>query len=290
MLKLTAPQAEIFVPDSTPADAALKRTTVMAVGAHQDDLEILSYHGILRAFGKADEWYTGVVVTNGSGSPRANLYANYTDAQMMAVRRLEQKKAAAIGEYGAMAFLDYASGAVKAAAEPGPVADLTALFAAARPAVVYTHNLADKHDTHVSVALRVIQALRELPEAARPKKLYGVEIWRDLDWLCDQDKVILDVSAHENLALALLGVFDSQIAGGKRYDLATWGRRRANATYLASHAVDEAEALTFAMDLSPLLRNPQLSPADLVREHIRRFDEEVVKRLTAFGDAAPQKR
>jgi len=283
MLKLTRPEAEIFVPDNAPVEAALKRTTVMGVGAHQDDLEILSYHGILRAFGKADEWYTGVVVTNGSGSPRADLYATYSDDQMRAVRRLEQKKAAMLGEYGAMVFLDYPSAAVKSAADPGPVADLRCLFEAARPEVVYTHNLADKHDTHVSVTLRVIQALRELPEAVRPKSLYGVEIWRDLDWLCDHDKVILDVSAHENLATSLVGVFDSQIAGGKRYDLATWGRRRANATYLASHAVDKAEALSFAMDLSPLLRNPQLSPTEIVRQHIRRFEEEVAHRLTAFA-------
>ena len=35
---------------------------------------------------------------------------------------------------------------------------------------------------------------------------------------------------------ALIGVFDSQIAGGKRHDLAVLGRRRANATYNASHA------------------------------------------------------
>ena len=63
-------------------------------------------------------------------------------------------------------------------------------------------------------------------------------MWRDLDWLMDADKVVFDVSAHENLQAALLGVFDSQICGGKRYDLATMGRRRANATYFASHGVD----------------------------------------------------
>jgi len=39
----------------------------------------------------------------------------------------------------------------------------------------------------------------------------------------------------ENLQFALLGVFESQIAGGKRYDLALMGRRRANATYFESH-------------------------------------------------------
>ncbi len=41
--------------------------------------------------------------------------------------------------------------------------------------------------------------------------------------LPDEDKVAFDLSAQENLQMALLGVFDSQISGGKRYDLATMG-------------------------------------------------------------------
>ena len=53
--------------------------------------------------------------------------------------------------------------------------------------------------------------------------------------------------------MSLLGVFDSQVCGGKRYDLATMGRRRANATYLASHGVDESTSLIFGMDLTPLM-------------------------------------
>ena len=42
--------------------------------------------------------------------------------------------------------------------------------------------------------------------------------------MCDPDKVALDVQDRESLTAALLGVFDSQITGGKRYDLATAGR------------------------------------------------------------------
>ena len=39
------------------------------------------------------------------------------------------------------------------------VEDLAGLLRLARPEVVYTHNLADKHPTHVAVALRTISAL-----------------------------------------------------------------------------------------------------------------------------------
>lgn len=282
-MKLTNPTSEIFIPDDTPIDAAIAGTTHMAVGAHQDDTEIMAYHGILECFGKPDKWFANVVTTNGAGSPRDDLYANYTDEQMQAVRRTEQKKAAVLGEYGAQFLLDYTSSAVKDPANPDVVADLKAILLAAKPKVVYTHNPIDKHDTHVSTALRLIRAIRELPESDRPEKLYGCEVWRDLDWMMDDDKVVLDVAGHENLSRSLVGIFDSQICGGKRYDLATIGRRRANATYLASHGVDETTMATFAMDLTPLIRDPNLSIADFSLNLIKRFQEDVSARLAKLG-------
>ncbi len=275
--------AKIFIPDNLPPDRALSRTTHVAVGAHQDDLEIMAFHGILECFSREDRWFFGITVTDGSGSPRDGAYARYTDAEMQRVRQQEQEKAAAIGEYAAVALLDFPSSAVKDPARTDVVEDIRALLEAARPEVVYTHNLADKHDTHVAVALRTIAAIRGLPEGARPKTLYGCEVWRDLDWLVDADKVPLDVSAHENLAASLVGVFDSQIAGGKRYDLATQGRRRAHATYFASHGTDQAQALTFAMDLTPLIEGPEGEVEGHVLAHIERFREEVAERLRKLG-------
>jgi LmbE family N-acetylglucosaminyl deacetylase len=274
--------AEIFVPDGVPVEDALARTTHMGIGAHQDDLEVMAYHGILECFHHEDRWFCGVVMTNGSGSPRSGPYGQYTDGEMQSVRRREQKKAALIGDYGAQVLLDYPSDVVKDPAPHAPAEDLQNLLRAARPDVVYTHNLADKHDTHVGVALSVLQAIRGLPAGQRPRKLYGGEVWRDLDWMLDADKVILDVSAHPHLQAALLGVFDSQISGGKRYDLATIGRRRAHATYLASHATDEATAVTFAMDLTPLIEDNSLDPTTYVGSLLQRFAWDVEKRLGRF--------
>ncbi len=284
-MKLHRETAEIFVPDGLPAEAALARTTHMAIGAHQDDLEIMAFDGILKCFQRQDRWFTGVVVTNGAGSPRADLYADYTDAAMQVVRRKEQKKAAVIGEYAAQVLLDYPSAVLKNGADPSPVEDLLTLFEWAHPEVIYTHNLADKHDTHVAVTLRVIEALRRLPAAARPQHLYGCEVWRNLDWLVDADKVTFDVSAHQGLQAALLGVFDSQVCGGKRYDLATMGRRQANATYFASHDTDTATGLIFAMDLTPLIVNPALNVADYVQSFIARLSQEVTTRIETLGGA-----
>ncbi|MFB0533790.1 MAG: PIG-L deacetylase family protein [Anaerolineae bacterium] len=283
-MKLNLETADIFVPDGLEAEEALARTTHMAVGAHQDDLEIMAYDGILKCFQRDDEWFCGVVVTNGSGSPRDDLYRDYTDGAMRVVRRKEQKKAAVVGEYGAQVLLDYPSSAVKDASNKAPVEDLRLLLEKAKPQVVYTHNLADKHDTHVGVALKVIEAIRGLPAAERPQWLYGCEVWRDLDWMVDTDKVAFDVSAHENLQAALLGIFDSQICGGKRYDLATAGRRRAQATYHETHGTDVATGIIFAMDLTPLIEDPGKSIQAYVQEFTERFAQEVAERLTRLQE------
>lgn len=271
--------AQLFVPDGLPAEQALPRTTHMAIGAHQDDLEIMAIDGILACFQREDKWFTGVVVTDGSGSPRAGLYGDYTDEEMRRIRVVEQKKAAVVGEYAAQVLLDYPSSAVKNGADQEPVEDLVQLLQAARPQVVYTHNPADKHDTHVGVTLKVIAAIRRLPEASRPQHLYGCEVWRDLDWLADEDKVSFNCSALENLQLALLGVFDSQISGGKRYDLATMGRRRANATYYASHSTDITTGSAFAMDLTPLIADPTADIGVYVQGFLDRFSQDVQQRL-----------
>jgi len=282
-MKLTESSAEIWVPDGASEAEALKRTTHMSIAAHQDDIEIMALEGILAGFGQPDKWFTGVIVTNGAGSPRDGLYGRYTDDEMQVVRRLEQKKAAFVGEYSAMAFLQHPSSAVKSGSNPAAKNDIKQIVAAAQPEIIYTHNLADKHDTHVGVALRTIAAIRELPAEQRPKKLYGCEVWRGLDWMVDEDKVIFKLDDHENIAASLVGVFDSQIAGGKRYDLATHARRRANATYFQSHSVDAAQLINFGVDLTPLIHDDKLDPEQYIQKFIKRFSDEVSARVKKFS-------
>lgn len=269
-MKLHNSTAEIYVPAGTPVAAALPRVTRLGIGAHQDDLEFMAFHGILAGnFG-------GVTCTNGSGSARAGRFANFTDAQMMAVRRQEQNRAAELGRYEVMIQLDYPSAAVKSATATALRDDLVQILNATQPQVVYTHNPADKHDTHIGVLIAVLQAVRA---TGQQLKVYGCEVWRDLDWLPDEDKVVLDVSGHEELAGQLNGVFESQIAGGKRYDLAVQGRRRANATFLDSHAVDQATAVAFALDLTPLVTEPTRDIAAYVTGFIDKFKTDVTTKL-----------
>jgi LmbE family N-acetylglucosaminyl deacetylase len=275
--------ADFFVPDGTSPDAALARTTHICIAAHQDDIEIMAYNGIAECFGLPDKWFTGVVVTNGAGSPRSGIYGNYTDAEMQKVRIIEQRKAAYVGEYACQIQLGFTSSEVKNANETMVVDDLKKILHAALPQYVYLHNPADKHDTHIGVTMRSIAALRAVRDDLELKKVYGCEVWRDLDWLPDDVKLVLPASARSNVAASLVGVFDSQISGGKRYDLATAGRRLAHATYYASHGTDEESAINFAMDLTPLVEDPTLDVVDYVSGLVDAFRADVEKRVRSVS-------
>ncbi len=282
-LKLHQPKAEVFFPNPEPAGQSLANTTHLTIGAHQDDIEIMAAQPIITCFRDPELSFTGVTMTDGRGSVRDNVYKDFTDEEMRAVRLEEQKKAAIIGEYQAQIFLDYPSKAVKDTSDRSVIEDLVEILTITSPMNVYTHNLADKHDTHVATGLRVVEAIRSLPLEKRPKKLFGCEVWRSLDWLDDQEKVPFDLTDFENLQIALLGLYDSQITGGKRYDLATMGRRLANATYFASHGLDQAQRLSFAMDLTPLIENEALDIGQYVLGFITHFYEDVNNRITKFS-------
>lgn len=278
-MKFHLDTAEIYIPDHEPEEQALARTTHLCFSAHQDDIEIMAAQPILECFQQKEKWFTGVVMTDGRGSPRNGLYEHYSDDEMRLVRFKEQRKAAYVGEFSAQVMLDFPSRMIKDASHKEPVEDILAILVATRPRIVYTHNLADKHDTHVGVALRVIEALRRLDPAERPERVVGCEVWRALDWMVDSDKLMMDLSDHENLQFALLGVFDSQIVGGKRYDLASMGRRRANATYFESHGVDDTTGLSNGMDMTPLMNDDRIDPAAFVGGFIERFANDVQERV-----------
>lgn len=249
----------IYIPDGIEKNKALSRTTHLCIAAHEDDIEFMAFAPIAECFQKADKWFCGVVTTDGAGSPRNGIYADYTDEDMKAIRIEEQKKAALIGSYGAQILLGYSSKEVKDKNNKAVVNDYVEIIKATKPKYVYIHNLADKHETHVATAVKAIAALRQLSENEQPEKVYGCEVWRNLDWLNDNEKVYLDCSAYPNLGRALSSVFDSQISGGKRYDLAAEGRRLANATFSESHACDTYTGLNYAMDLTPLIKNKTLN-------------------------------
>lgn len=272
--------SDLYIPDQH--SDALPRTTHLGVGAHQDDLEFMAMHGILECYESPDQWFGGVTCTNGAGSARAGDFVNVTDEQMQAIRAEEQREAARVGKYGFMAQLHLPSSSIKDPGNEDLENDLVNILIQAQPRIVYTHNLADKHATHIAVTASLIKAIRRLPQNQRPKQLIGCEVWRNLDWLPDDKKIVMDLSAHQELAASLNGLFVSQISGGKRYDLAVAGRRRANATFFDSHSVDEASSVAFGMDLSPLIQDDTLSPKTYTLDFIADFQKDVDAQVSKF--------
>ncbi len=109
-----------------------------------------------------------------------------------------------------------------------------------------------------------------MPSKQRPKTLYGAEVWRDLDWLPDTRKTVLNVGDR------------LQIAGDKchdRHDLATFGRRQAHATFLDSHATDDIDAAIYAIDPSSLFHDDMLDIADYTTGFIEEFQQLVTQQL-----------
>ena len=281
-MKFFKPDAGVFIPDGMAAEDAFRRVTHLGIGAHQDDVEIMAFHGIQKCFTSQELWFGAVTATDGAGSPRAGEYASWSDADMAKLRRREQEKAAILGNYGALVQLNYTSAEVKDVGTGRLKSDLVKILGLVRPEVVYTHNPADKHDTHAAVAFTALAAMRELDPADRPATVYGCEVWRGLDWMDDADKVALDVSCRETLSMGLIGVYDSQVEGGKRYDLATAGRRRANASYFQSHETDQAEQLWFAMDLTPLVRDDTIDVGRFVLGHVDKFRASVENKIKKY--------
>lgn len=271
---------DLFIPDQISPPEAKARTSHLGIGAHQDDLEFMAFHGIATCYGQVGAWFSGITCTDGRGSARSGAFADKTDAEMQMIRANEQRRAAKIGQYSYVEQLGFTSAAIKDPATRGKLVDqLEQNLICTQPEVLYTHNPADKHTSHVAVFHAVIEALLRIPPYSRPKRVYGCEVWRDLDWLEPEDKIALDVSAYPELAEKLHACFASQIAGGKDYGKAVIGRRRANATFYDSHSVDTLDQLWFAMDLTPLIEEDAPTVKAFVEAKMDRFRSSVTDQL-----------
>jgi LmbE family N-acetylglucosaminyl deacetylase len=285
---LRCPAAEVFVPDGVGPREALERTTHLAIVAHPDDLEIVAYPAIEACFDRADRWFTGVVVTDGAGGPA--LAAAGAAEDLVRRRAAEQRAAACVGRYGAVVQLGVASAAAKGdGATEAVVADLRRVLDLTAPRELFLHNPADRHDTHVAVLLRSFEALRRGSPDSLPQVVLGLEAWRDLDWLVEGDRVELPVGERPHLGAALVALFDSQIAGQKRYDLAVVGRRAAHATLANPRQVDGPGGLCLALDLRPALLPGGPTLTQLVLGAVDRLRDDVATRLERWGGAGAER-
>lgn len=247
----------------------------LCICAHQDDCEIMAIDGILKGYYSKNYSFALVETTDGGGSARTGKFKDYTDDEMKAVRIKEQQAAAEVGKYNSLYMLNYSSKEVKDRKNTEIPEDFVRIIKELKPQVIYTHSILDKHPTHIGVVLKVIQALRSLTKEEQPKLFYGCEVWRGLDWISDDRKIGFNVSRNERLQKKILDVFESQIAGGKAYTKASIGRRYQNATYFQSHSVDNFKMISYAIDMRPLLKKPDLT----VKEFALSFVDDLRKEI-----------
>ena len=273
MLKLN--KGTIYLPNNRNA----KPVKWLCICAHQDDCEIMAVDGILKGYYSKNNSFALIETTDGGGSARTGKFKDYSDEEMKAIRIKEQISASEIGKYNSLYMLNYTSKEVKDNNNKQIVDEYIKIIRELKPKVIYTHSILDKHPTHIGVALKVIEALRSLPRDEQPTLVYGCEVWRGLDWIDDQRKIGFNVSRNPRLQKRLLDVFESQIEGGKEYTKASIGRRYQNATYYKSHSVDNYKMVSFAIDLLPLIKNPDLSIKEYALSFVKDLNNSVTDLL-----------
>src|SRR5690606_27838754 len=112
-MKFSRDNADVFTPNSTDPEEALRRTTHLSIGAHPDDNEIMAYPGIADCYLHPENSFTGVTVTDGAGSARVGPFGRFTDEELVRVRWQEQRHAAMIGQFGLQIQLCHSSSDVK---------------------------------------------------------------------------------------------------------------------------------------------------------------------------------
>ena len=68
-MKLSQPNAELWMPDGAEESESLARVTHMAIAAHQDDVEVMALEGILAGFGIGNRCFMAAIRHRGSGQP-----------------------------------------------------------------------------------------------------------------------------------------------------------------------------------------------------------------------------
>jgi hypothetical protein len=237
---------------------ALVRTTHLCIGACQEDIEIIAYHGIAECYNKPNKWFTEVVVTDEIGSSQNGIYADFTEEQIKQIRCQGRIKTAESSKYNMSIQLGYSGDFIKCNSYSSVTMDLLTIFSECSPDIIYLHQSIDKNDTRVAVFTHCINALRQLPADKKPKMVIGSEIWENFYYI--DNNLIRECNLNNRAE--------------KNY---------VNAIYNASHSIDGCQKITLTMNLVPLINDPSLSILDDTMNFIDQFKNDVKTRLSKFN-------
>lgn len=237
----------------TPRSGKKGPVKFVCICAHPDDCEIMAIDGIQRGYRASKYTFACVVTTDGADAERAGRYTKMEDQRMAHIMMNEQKKAANIGRYHAVYFMNYSNEEARNQENEDIVNEYVEIIKELKPRVVYTHSILDRHPTHVAVAIKVINAIRSMKKGDQPKVLYGCESERNLDWLDPSKVVTFNVSKNMRLQRQLIACHKSSNAS-RDYINACIGRRLVNAVFNRDEKKKTAKLTTKAINMTTLLR------------------------------------
>lgn len=228
----------------------------VCICAHPSDCEIMAIDGIQRGYRAKKYTFAAVITTDGSDSERNGKLQKASNRRIASMRMSEQKKAATLGRYNSVYFMNYKPEQARNQEDEDIVNEYVEIIKELKPRIIYTHSILDRDPTHVAVAVKVINALRKLRKTQMPALLYGCEVWRDLDWVDPSKVVSFDVSHNIRLQKQLIMVHKSQNLS-RDYLNAAVGRRYVNATFSKSEKKKEAKLTSRAINMTTLLRRKE---------------------------------
>lgn len=252
-------------------DRGGKNLSIVAIGAHPDDVELMALPEIAAALERRCTLHAVVCCDGAAGDG---------ERSVIDVRRSEARAAAAIGGFD-LTLLERESSDVRGAGFGDLVEELRTLVAGGDADVVLTHAPTDRHPTHVAVCAAVVEALRAVPTERRPARLFGREVWGSLDWL-GADAVRRDIGQLSDLLHRLLGAHQSQLAM-RPFDAAARGRAVANAVFFDPREPFEAGGELLALDLTPAIEDGGPSLRALVEMALQRHSARVDAALRPYS-------
>lgn len=241
-----------------PKEGKTGKVKYLCICAHTGDCESMAIDGIQRGYRAKKYSFACVVSADGSDVAKTGKYSEYTDGQMRAVRASEQKKAAELGRYNSLYFLKYDTSEIRDPENEAIINDYVAIIKELKPRIIYTHSVLDADPDHISVAVKVINALRKMKKGEQPTLVYGCEANRSLDWVNPAKIVAFDVSKNVRLQKELLNVHHTQQEGVKDLCKAAMGRRLYNSLYNTNTKSSDAKLVSRAINMTTLMRRKEL--------------------------------
>ncbi len=248
------------------APARSDEPPLVVISPHPDD-DVIGLGGFIALEAERGRPVWSVVVTDGRGSVRR---PGASEGDLVASRRREAEAGlVAVGAEGAI-FLGLQSAALRGEVPAGPTLDLRRVFEILGPRDVATPSPFERHATHVHATRLALAALREVPGSA--PSLLGYGVWGPI--LGGAVRVI-DITAVAELKRRAIRAHASQ-CDYKAWDDGALARNRSDAVFLETHAEETIRFAEVLLDMSPLLRSPDLSLRDFAVDIARRDIEERV--------------